>query len=49
MNDKAAWVDALRRVLTDDAWVAELRGEAGRRVLPRWAQTAEALRAGLER
>jgi glycosyltransferase involved in cell wall biosynthesis len=49
MNDKAAWVDALRRVLTDDAWVAELRGEAGRRVLPTWARTAEALRAGLER
>ena len=47
LNDQAAWVAALRRVLTDDAWCAALRAEAAGRVLPTWGETAEQLWAGL--
>ncbi|ATC64929.1 hypothetical protein CMV30_13680 [Nibricoccus aquaticus] len=44
LNDQAAWVSALRRVITDDAWCAKLRTEAAGRVLPTWAEAAGALR-----
>jgi glycosyltransferase involved in cell wall biosynthesis len=47
VDDKGAWTLALRRAITDDAWVETLRAGAGRRVLPTWAQTAAQLVAGL--
>jgi glycosyltransferase involved in cell wall biosynthesis len=40
LNDRAAWVAALRRVLTDDAAHAELVAEATTRALPTWKQAA---------
>ena len=46
-NDRAAWTDALRRVLTDDALVVRLEVEAATRALPVWAEAASALRAAL--
>jgi len=46
-NDRAAWTDALRRVLTDDALVARLEVEASTRALPVWAEAASALRTAL--
>lgn len=46
-NDRAAWVAALRRVLTDDAWQAKLVAEAMTRRLPTWAEAAAGLREGL--
>jgi hypothetical protein len=46
-NDRLAWTDALRRVLTDDALVARLEVEAATRALPVWAEAASALRAAL--
>jgi glycosyltransferase involved in cell wall biosynthesis len=46
-NDRAAWTDALRRVLTDDALHARLAREARARPLPTWAGAAAALRAEL--
>jgi glycosyltransferase involved in cell wall biosynthesis len=49
LNDRVAWVDALRRILTDDAWMGELRRDAVHRVLPTWAQTAREIRRLLER
>ncbi|HWA10213.1 MAG TPA: glycosyltransferase [Opitutaceae bacterium] len=48
-NDLGAWEYALRSVLTDDALTARLTAEAGSRPLPTWAETAKAVRAGLER
>ncbi len=47
VNEADAWCAALRRLLTDDAWVAALRVQAKARVLPAWADTAKALRAAL--
>lgn len=47
VNDRAAWIEALRRVLTDDALIARLTGEATTRPLPTWADAAAALRAAL--
>jgi len=47
VNDRAAWKDALRRVLTDDALQGRLAGEATSRTLPTWAAAAESLRIGL--
>jgi glycosyltransferase involved in cell wall biosynthesis len=47
LNDKGAWVAALRRVLTEDVWAAGLRAEAAGRVLPTWTQAAESLRSAL--
>ncbi len=49
VDDRAAWTEALRRVLTDDARVAQLEAEAATRMLPTWADAAETLRAGLSR
>lgn len=46
-NDAADWQDKLRSVLTDLALHARLQREALARPLPRWADTAAALRAGL--
>jgi glycosyltransferase involved in cell wall biosynthesis len=46
-DDRAAWLDALRRVLTDDSLVAQLRNEATTRALPTWAAAAANLRATL--
>jgi hypothetical protein len=43
----AAWKSALRAVLTDPAVGQKLRAEAAARTLPRWADTATALRAAL--
>ena len=48
VNDRAAWKQALRRVLTDDREHARLTAEATTRTLPTWAEAAEALRRGLE-
>lgn len=46
-NDRTAWTEALRRVLTDDALVARLEREAATRPLPTWAAAAETLRLAL--
>ncbi|HTQ29906.1 MAG TPA: glycosyltransferase [Opitutaceae bacterium] len=46
-NDAATWKAALRAVLTDAGLTRKLRAEAGKRPLPRWADTAAALRAVL--
>lgn len=49
VNDRGAWRDALRRLLTDDALRAELAAAAVQRPLPTWAETARLLRDGLRR
>jgi glycosyltransferase involved in cell wall biosynthesis len=46
-NDMAAWKSALRAILTDPAVGQKLQAEAAARTLPRWADTAAALRAAL--
>ena len=46
-NDRVAWKDALRRMLTDDALIERLSREAGTRPLPTWAGAAETVRAEL--
>lgn len=47
VNDAAAWITILRRVLTDNAWLAELTAKAQARPLPTWAETANAIRAAM--
>ena len=47
LNDRAAWVAALRRVLTDDAAHAKLVKEATTRTLPTWKQAAGTISAAL--
>lgn len=47
VNDRAAWRDALRRVLTDDAFHTRLAQEATTRPLPTWAAAAETIRKAL--
>jgi glycosyltransferase involved in cell wall biosynthesis len=47
-GDVAAWKSALRAVLTDTAVVQKLQAAAAVRTLPRWADTATALRAAIE-
>jgi glycosyltransferase involved in cell wall biosynthesis len=47
LNDRAAWRDALKRVLTDDALHARLVREATMRPLPTWAEAAKTLRHAL--
>ena len=47
LNDRAAWREALRRVLTDDALQARLTREATTRSLPTWAEAAQTLRRAL--
>jgi glycosyltransferase involved in cell wall biosynthesis len=46
-GDVAAWKSALRAVLTDAAVGPKLQAEAAARALPRWVDTATALRAAL--
>jgi glycosyltransferase involved in cell wall biosynthesis len=46
-DDRGAWKDALRRLLTDDALHARLAAEAVARPLPTWAGAAQALREAL--
>ena len=46
-NDLAAWKDACRAVLTDDAWHAKLTREAATRPLPTWRDAAQALMRAL--
>jgi glycosyltransferase involved in cell wall biosynthesis len=47
VDDAKDWADKLRAVLTDDVLAARLRNEAANRPLPRWADTAAALRGAL--
>ena len=47
LSDRAAWAAALRRVLTDDAYHAQLTAEAMSRPLPTWRETARMLHSGL--
>ena len=47
MNDRAAWRDALRRVLTDNEVHARLTREATTRPLPTWSAAADTLRQAL--
>jgi glycosyltransferase involved in cell wall biosynthesis len=46
-NSLSGWVDALRRILADDALRARLAAEAAGRELPTWAGAARALREAL--
>lgn len=46
-NDRPAWEDALRRIVTDDTLHARLAREAATRPLPTWQQAASLLRAAL--
>ncbi len=46
-NSPAAWEEALRRILTDDALRARLASEARVRPLPTWAGAARTLREAL--
>ena len=48
LNDRSAWRETLRQILTDDAWHAKLTGEATTRSLPTWAEAAVLLRSGLD-
>jgi hypothetical protein len=45
LNDRMAWKDALRRVLTDDGLHRRLVAEATTRPLPTWSEAARALAA----
>ena len=47
LNDRAAWCDALKKILTDDALHARLTREATTRALPTWSEAAAQLRRGL--
>jgi len=47
VNDAADWSDKLRTVLTDQVEGARLQRESMARPLPRWSNTAQALRSGL--
>ena len=48
VNDRAAWKAALRRVLTDDVWHANLTTEATTRPLPTWTEAARTIRRALQ-
>ena len=47
VNDPADWTARLRTVLTDDTEIRRLQAAAMARTLPRWTETAAALRRGL--
>jgi len=47
VDDRTAWIAALRRVLTEPDLVARFAAEAAARPLPTWAEAARRLRAGL--
>jgi glycosyltransferase involved in cell wall biosynthesis len=42
-NRLEEWSEALRRVLSDDAYYAELMRQATSRALPTWSETAKTL------
>ena len=46
-NDRVAWRDALRRVLTDDSLHARLVKEATKRELPTWSEAAATIKHAL--
>jgi glycosyltransferase involved in cell wall biosynthesis len=48
LNDRRAWGEALRRVLTQDDLHAKLRTEAMRRALPTWSEAGAQLLRTLE-
>jgi hypothetical protein len=43
-----AWVAALRKILTDDAYYAQLATDARDRPLVTWQETANAIRSELD-
>jgi len=47
VNDHAAWKNALRSIVSDEALHARLAAEASSRPLPTWSDAAQTLRAGL--
>jgi glycosyltransferase involved in cell wall biosynthesis len=47
LDNREAWLDALRRVITDAAFRKELKTQARNRALPTWRETAETLRRAL--
>ncbi len=47
VNEVEAWTHALRRILTDGVWRAQLRRQISARDLPTWADAARAIRASL--
>jgi len=47
VGDAAVWRTALRRALTDEAWIAGLAEAAAARPLPTWRETAAQVVAGL--
>jgi glycosyltransferase involved in cell wall biosynthesis len=47
LSDHAAWRDALRRVLTEDALSAALARDAATRSLPTWGEAAATIRRAL--
>ncbi len=47
LNDRDAWREALRQILTDDALHARLTREATTRPLPTWADAAQTIRRAL--
>ena len=48
VNNRDAWIAALKRVLTDSDYRRRLEHEAATRTLPTWKQSAEALKHGLQ-
>jgi glycosyltransferase involved in cell wall biosynthesis len=46
-NGLGGWIDALRRILEDDAFRGRLAAEASSRPLPTWAEAARAVREAL--
>ncbi len=46
-NDRAAWKEAIRRIISDDILHRRLCAEASSRPLPTWGETAQVLRAAL--
>jgi glycosyltransferase involved in cell wall biosynthesis len=49
VNDRAAWIDGVRRILTDDTCRTRLAAEAASRPLPTWRACADAILAALSR
>jgi hypothetical protein len=47
-GDRAAWREALERILTDPTFAARLGAEAVTRPLPAWEDTAAAIAAALQ-
>jgi glycosyltransferase involved in cell wall biosynthesis len=47
VDERAAWRDALRRVLTDESFHSRLTHEATTRALPTWSAAAETIRRAL--